>query len=264
MLRTTTKTKGHRSDRVKYAIPFYTEEFFGKVRDDVEKPEPKTVKFPVLIDNNAGDTRSNTTYQRVNVIEYFDNEAEKVLRVFNVINQRLIKPKQLDDEQEEAKLFLSYLKGACSETATSTLDSVTRTARQELWDAEFVGNETVEAVEDNVIDDEMTLYALVEEEWNPVPDGHDNDADKYRDYLLKEYKRRVLNGLYQIVFGADAYRAHRVQKEYLMHQIIKPFWSDSGASLPKSGSSSQLNDPVPSRSTSRTYGNRSGMENLRG
>ena len=225
MLRTTIKLKGHRFDRTKCSIRFYEEKFFAsskKKDDDVREKEPESVKIPMKIDADGEDSRSNTSYVKLTAIEFFDNEAENVLNVLDVLKKRVVKPRRLDNGGEEAKALIHFLKFVCMDTARSTLDSIGKTARQELWDQEFAANEEIDIVEEDVVNDESQLYLLVAEEWDPLPEGHATQ-EAYRTHLLKEYLRMTLNGIYQVVFGADAYRAFRDQKEYLKTAIVKPY-----------------------------------------
>lgn len=225
MLRTSVKLKGHRFERTKCSILFYEEKFFSikkKSDDEPKEREPEVVKIPMKINEDGEDSRSNTSYVKVNAIEFFDNKAENVMGVLDVLKHRVVAPRRLDNEGEEAKSFVHFLKFVCMDTARYTLDSICKTARQELWDQEFAGNNAIDIVEEDVVRDESQLYLLIEEDWQPVPEGHDN-VEAYRIFLLKEYRRMMMNGIYQVVFGADAYRAFRDQKEYLKTAIVKPF-----------------------------------------
>ena len=42
-------------------------------------------------------------------------------------------------------------------------------------------------------------------------------------FLYQEFHRVFWNNLHSIIFGADAYRAFKQQKDYMMNTIIKPF-----------------------------------------
>ena len=225
MIRYTSRVTGHKNDKARCFIPFHTERFFATAREDGEitaTKEPKQVKFPVKLDENEEDTRANTTYVKVNVIDYFDSDVESLLGTFSVLEKRLIKPKNLDDEGQEARQFLAYLANVCSETARSTLESVKKDARKQLWTEELAENGQLEVQEDQLIADEQTLYNLIDGDWADVPEEYD-DVGEYRVHLLTAYRRNILNNLHQITFGADAYRAHYVQKKYLREQINKPY-----------------------------------------
>ena len=72
-----------------------------------------------------------------------------------------------------------------------------------------------------MINNKTCLFScLIEGAWDKVPLLYDN-TNEYRTYLFKEYKRRILNGIYQVTFGADTYCAFRTQKEYMWNQIVK-------------------------------------------
>ena len=224
MLRTTSKSKGHKTERTQYFIPYHTDSFFvtAKKEEGEVVKEPSTTKFPIQMDPEGGDTRTNTTYVKVNNVDFFDSEPEKILNVYSTIQQRLIKPKNNGDEGEDAKQFLHLLRTVCSDTARSTLDSVTRNARQELWDKEFAKIGDLTYLDEEIVENEQTLHTMIDGTWTTVPEGHDNVA-VYRKYLKKEYLRYIMNGLHGITFGADAYRAHKVQHKYLREQIRKPY-----------------------------------------
>jgi hypothetical protein len=47
--------------------------------------------------------------------------------------------------------------------------------------------------------------------------------EEFVAFLYPEHKRAFRNHLNSIIFGADAYRAYKQQKDYLLHKIVKPF-----------------------------------------
>ena len=94
MIRTNTKCKGHRFDKVSYHIPFYTEAF-SKASDEVETDQ-KIVKIPVKIADEQDDTCSNMTHTPVKAITHFDNKTEEVLKMMSIINDQVIKPKNIE------------------------------------------------------------------------------------------------------------------------------------------------------------------------
>ena len=80
MPKTTTKTRGHRFERVRFHIPYYTKDFFDPKRDlnDGEEKETKakTVKIPVKIDADGDESRANVTTWEMRGISHFDNNVE--------------------------------------------------------------------------------------------------------------------------------------------------------------------------------------------
>ena len=221
MIRSTTQFRGHKTQRAQYLIPYYTDSFFNKEEEKEKVAKCEKVSFPVKVVQTDEETRTNTQQIKVKVIDFFDSNPELILNVYSVIENRLVKPRK-ENTGEAAKLFLNYLQGVCSETAAATLNNIIRFARQELWESEFADNVNVTVTEDDITEDEQVLYGLIDEPWNPVPASHDSEED-YQKFLKTDYKRRIMNGLHSVTFGADAYRAFMVQKKYLTNQIVKPF-----------------------------------------
>lgn len=219
MISTKVKQKGHKYDEAEYHIAFYTDRFFNK--GEREDENEKKVKIPTLINVNEEDTRSNTTNIYVNEIEYFDHNIEDTLNTMEVIHKRVLKPKKLD-ENEEVKQFMQLLRLCCASTASTTLENVAKEARRMLYDDKFSTNEIIAVFEEEIIEDETHLYTTLEA-GNWADPESERTIEEQRAFLYKEYKRHVLNGLYQIMFGAEAYRAFLRQKDYLKNKIVKPY-----------------------------------------
>ena len=233
MIRYTKRVTGNKNDKARCFVPFYTEQFFATAKEDGEiiaPKEPKQVKFPVKLNEAEEATRANTTYVKVNAIDYFDSDVERLLGTYSVIDKRLIKPKNLGDDGQEAKQFLAFLTNVCTDTARSTLENVKKDVRQELWDNELAELGELDVTEENIVNDEQALFNLIENDWDEIPALHD-EVEDFRRHLNVEYKRRVMNHLHQITFGADAYRAHKIQAKYLREQICKPYGATVEASF---------------------------------
>lgn len=211
--------KGNRFERVSCYIPFYTAEFFN----EGDKPAKirKVVKIPTKINHEEGDTRSNTTHVEVNRIDFFENDVENVLTVFDTITNRVIKPKGIIDGNEEVKQFVHLLKFVCASTALTTVESMCKKARQDIWTGD-VGEHVRNVEQEEVVQDENAFYAMIEGEWEDFPELYIG-VDEWRDHLYREYKRIIMNQLHQTMFGAYAYKAFTIQKNYLMNKIIKPY-----------------------------------------
>ena len=79
------------------------------------------VKLPIKIYVNGGESRSNVTNFKIKAITRFDSNVETVLEVLTQLNEKVIKPKAIDDSNEEWKVTLQLLKIVCSKTAVATL-----------------------------------------------------------------------------------------------------------------------------------------------
>ena len=134
------KTKGHRSERVKFHIPYYTKEFFNPkgLEDGEDSPDSevtRTVKIPVKINTEGDDSRSNITNWEMKGISHFEGNVENVLNSFYQLHERIIMPKQIVDPNEEIKETLHFMKLICNRgTATQTLQEAGRAARQKIYD----------------------------------------------------------------------------------------------------------------------------------
>ena len=101
------KTKGHRSERVKFHVPFYNTTFFNQDLDkEEEKATPKNgsmVKIPMKIEKDGDESRSNITVFEISSIKHFDNNVENVLNSISQLEERIIKPKGMKIPVKKSK-----------------------------------------------------------------------------------------------------------------------------------------------------------------
>ena len=110
------KQKGNRYDKADYHIPYYTTAFFNPGKEKKEDEDEKvshTVKLPIKIAADGGDTRANVTSFEMRGISHFDNNVEAVLESLSQLKERVIKPKAIEDTIEEWKVTLQLLQIIC-------------------------------------------------------------------------------------------------------------------------------------------------------
>ena len=139
MVKTTKKAKGNRYERVTYHIPFYTTPFFdpsGELEDsEVAIKTSSTVKIPVKISNEGDNSRANVTSFEMKGISHFDNNIENVLESLSQLKERVIKPKMIDDVNQELKTRLQLLQIICnSGPASQTLQEALKVACTHVYD----------------------------------------------------------------------------------------------------------------------------------
>ena len=230
MPRVVTKQKGNRFEKVDYHIPYYTTAFFNPGSEQKDEGEEKkishTVKLPIKIAADGDDSRANVTNFEMQGISYFDNNVEAVLESLSQLQERVIKPKGIEDPNEEWKVTLQLLQIIChSGPASQTLQEAARVGRTHVYETYFEGDDDVE--EDILTNDEGAFYEFLDGGFqaNDIPNDIDgvNNSDDFVEHLYQEHKRAFWNHLHSIIFGADAYRAYKQQKDYLLHKIVKPF-----------------------------------------
>ena len=230
MPRTNVKQKGNRFEKTDYHIPYYTTAFFNpggdKKDEDEDKKSPHMVKLPIKISAEGDDSRANVTNFEMRGISHFDNNVESVLESLSQLKERVIKPKGLEDPNEEWKITLQLLQIICdSGPASQTLQEAARVGRTYVYEEYFQGDDAVE--EDILTNEETAFYEHLDGGFNArdIPNDIDGvgNSDEFVEHLYKEHKRIFWNHLNSIIFGADAYRAYKQQKDYLLHKIVKPF-----------------------------------------
>ena len=222
--KTMKKEKGNRYAKCRYHIPFYKSSFFSAEKDDEEK---KMVKLPVKISEEEGETRTNVTSFEIPAIIRFDGDVEDVLQSLNELKTKVIRPRQLEKEQEEVKLTLKMLGLICVGTATQTLQEATKAARKHVYREYLEAEYDIDAVQEEVlIEDEGAFFEYIEREFDDLVEGF-NDSEEFTAHLYKVFFQQFWNNLHAVMFGADAYRAFKTQKEYLKNKIVKPL--DVGA-----------------------------------
>ena len=229
MPKTNTKTKGHRFDKLRYHIPYYTTPFFkpdGELEDGEIAKSATVIKLPVKIHTDGGDSRSNITSVEMMGITHFDNNVENVLESLWQLNERVIKPKDVDDADEKIKLQWKMMELICSNgTASQTLQEACKTGRQHVYDEhlkEYVDGDD-EIQEEILVQDETVFFDYLERDFDDLDTAVHATSAAFTAFLYKEFDRAAWNYLHSIIFGADTYRAFKQQKDYMTHKIIKPF-----------------------------------------
>ena len=217
------KMKGNRFEKSKYHIPYYSSSYFKTGKEEEEETEKAFVKIPVRIDRGEGETRSNVTSYSIPTIGHFDNNVEDVLTSLSLLDEKVIKPRGIEDSCEYIKVRQKMLSLICSATATQTLQEAAKVARQHVYDEELQDQITADDVREEVlVSDETAFFEYLEQEFEELEEGFD-DTLEYSQYLFQMYDQGLWNHLNSIIFGQDSYRAFRQQKEYLKNKIVKPF-----------------------------------------
>ena len=218
LIRTTTKEKGNRYAKVRYHIPFYASSFF---ETDKEEEETKMIKLPVKILEEEGESRSNVTTFSIPAIAQFDGELEKTLISLSTLRAKVVKPRQLENNKE-IKLNMKYLGLICVGTAVQTMLEAAKAARKHVVLTYLETEYDINAVQrDILIEDEGTFFEFLEREFNELDDQFEDSA-AFTAYLFKRFDQMFWNHLHAVMFGADAYRAFKTQREYLKTKIVKP------------------------------------------
>ena len=221
------KTKGNRFEKAKYHIPFYTTAFFnpdGELEEgEVKNPKVKTVKIPVKIATHGDESRSNVTSFEMKSISHFDNNVENVLETLSQLQERVIKPKAIDNLPEETKVRMQLLQLLCSSgPASQTLQEAAKIGRTYVYDEYIKDNEDDEVEEEVITNDESAFFEYISREFEDL-DEEFSSSERYTAHLFLEFERAFWNHLNAVIFGADAYRAFKQQRDYMLNKIIKPF-----------------------------------------
>ena len=205
---------------------YYNKSFFNpKELEDGQEADSKTgtVKLPVKINTEGGDTRSNVTYREIKGISHFENNVENVLEAQHQLHEHVIKPKGIQDPHELTMTTMRMMGLICNGgTANQTLQETGRIARQGVYD-EHLQEYDEEDAEDILVSDDSAFIEYIKSEDRVFDDEEYENVQQWTDFLYKEYERMFWNHMHSIIFGPDAYRAFKQQKNYLMNKIIKPF-----------------------------------------
>ena len=113
-----------------------------------------------------------------------------------------------------------------SGSARQTLQEACRVARQFVYN-EYLRDSNLaipdEVQEDVLVNDENCFFNYLEKFFNLTDFSVFADTAEYTRFLYKEFNRALWNNLHSIIFGADAYRAFKQQKDYMLNKIVKPF-----------------------------------------
>lgn len=229
MPKTNVKTKGHRFEKVRYHVPFYTTPFFkpgGELEEGEIAKSTDVVKLPTLIHTDRGESRANTTYVEMMGITHFDNNVENVLESLWQLNERIIKQSPAANDNEKVKLQWKMMQLICNKgTASSTLQEACKTGRQYVYDQHLA--DYVEAhdnvTEEILLQDQSAFYEYLERDFEDLDAEEFENTEAFTAFLYEEFNRAAWNYLNSIIFGADAYRAFKQQKDYMTHHLVKPF-----------------------------------------
>ena len=225
------KSKGHKQTgtTIKCHVPFYSKPFFdpaGEMEDgEVKQSKIPMVKIPIKIAANGDESRANVTTFELRGITHFDNNVENVLETFMQLNERVVKPKNMEDKNKEFKSILKLLHLLCSTgPATQTLQEATRMARTQIVEQYLlINHRSAEGLGENLKEDETLFHNFIEQTFEDLDQEVFPNPELYNCLLFEEYKRAFWNYLHSIIFGADAFCAFKQQKEYMLHQLVKPF-----------------------------------------
>lgn len=220
------KTKGHHFEKTRFHIPYYTSSFFnpdGEVEEgEVKSKKDSIIKLPIKITSDGDESRSNITHFEMKAISHFDNNVKAVLEAFSQLYERVIKPKAIEDKNEEFKMTMKLLQILCnSGPASQTLQEAAKLGRAHVYDVHIKDYD--DAVEKDILtSDEAAFIQYIEQPFADI--GQEFATSKeFTGFLYQEYRRAFWNHLNSIIFGADYYRAFKQQKDYLMNQLCKPF-----------------------------------------
>lgn len=217
--------KGNKENDTRYHIRFYNKSFFNPAElEEGEETDSKigTVKLPVKIDADGGDSRSNITYREIKGISHWENNVENVLEAEHQLFEHVIKPKCIQDPHELITTTIRMQSLICNGgTAHQTLQETGKIARQGVYD-EHLGAHDREKCEDILVSDDSSFVEYIQREDLAFPNKWQNN-DQWTDFLYREYERMFWNHLHSVIFGPDVHRAFKQQKNYMMHKIVKPF-----------------------------------------
>ena len=149
--------KGNRAADTRYHVRYYNKSFFNpKELEEGQEADSKTgtVKLPVKIDTNGGDTRSNVTYREIKGISHFENNVENVLEAQHQLHEHVIKPKGIQDPHELTTTTMRMMGLICNGgTANQTLQETGRIARQGIYDKHLQEYDEEDAEDILVLDD---------------------------------------------------------------------------------------------------------------
>ena len=166
---------------------------------------------------------SNVTNCEIRAITHFDNNVENVLTSIVELKETVIKPKKLEDKNEILKVTQEMLKLICTGTATTTLQQSFKEARQVVYNTYSKDEVEVGAFQEEVlVEDKKDFFDFIEQDWEDYEIALESLAE-YMGLLYQVYEYSLWNSLHLVIFGADAYRSHKQQKDYLLNKLIKPY-----------------------------------------
>mmetsp|Transcript_19332 Transcript_19332/g.21896 ORF Transcript_19332/g.21896 Transcript_19332/m.21896 type:complete len:460 (+) Transcript_19332:69-1448(+) len=222
------KAKGHRVADPKYLVRFYEPLFFGlKDSEEGEIPpqEKKTVKLPVKITSDGDDSRSNVTNQEIKMISHFDGNVEGVLESLSQLQELVIKPRMLSEIGEELRVTMQLMSILCTGPAAQTFQEATKAARNHAYDTYLKEYDEDDEMHKQIItaENNALFQYLSTTNFEGIDEEQFADSDALVKHVFEDFKYTFWNNLFAVIFGADAHRAYEIQKEYMTHEIVKPF-----------------------------------------
>ena len=104
----------------------------------------------------------------------------------------------------------------------ATLQEASQIAWEQVFEDHFKDNDEDDIQKELLTSDDTSLFEYMEREWEELEEEYE-DSDAYTNFLFIEYRRAFFNYLHYIIFGPGAYRAFKNQRDYMLHQIVKPF-----------------------------------------
>ena len=196
----------------------------------------------VKIDKLGSENKMNMNKFEVPKIRHFDNNVEKVLRCFNLLDTKVMNHVIGITKEERILCRLQYIESICFDNAQQEYNEAIEHARaQVLLDYSY---EILRSNNRNDLD--ISSFELDNEEFdklNREPESfmvwmkkaialiHDNEVDilgfgsktETRYMKWKNYEMHFLNHLNVVIFGKKYFRAIEDQMEYMQYGMTKPF-----------------------------------------
>jgi hypothetical protein len=140
------------------------------------------------------------------------------------LHERVIKPKAIVNKNQEFCTTLKLLNIICqSGPASQTSQEAVKVGHSHVYDKYIKDNDDNNVEEDILTTDKKAFCDYIEREWENFDEKEYENSAAYTSFLYKEYKHAFWNHLHTVIFGADADHAFNQQKDYLMHQVVRPY-----------------------------------------
>ena len=106
--------------------------------------------------------------------------------------------------------------------ATQTLLDAAKAARKHVYQEYLEMEYDIDAVQkDILIDDEGAFFEFLERDFNELDDEFEDSAAFTTHLYSRCFYQMFWNQLHIVMFGADAYRVFKTQRDYLLTRIVK-------------------------------------------
>ena len=144
------------------------------------------------------------------------------MQSISALKTKVIKPRQIEDKNEEIKLTMKMLGLICLGTATQTLQDAAKAAKKQVYEEHLAVEYDIDSVQQEVlIEDEGAFFEFISRDFTELEEGFES-SEAFTAHLFQTFFQIFWNHLHAVMFGADAYRAYKIQKDYLMTRIVKP------------------------------------------